>query len=92
MAKKNWTARKIIEKSFVDMAMISPNIKNLQALVAELEGISQRAGMMARYLDEREGRGCGDQGHDSAIKAMNKAGRTIHMKAFGYNAFHDLSF
>jgi hypothetical protein len=55
-------------------------------------GLSQRAGMMARYLDEREGYCCGDQGHDAAVKAMNKAGKIIYMKAFGYNAFHDLNF
>jgi len=90
--EKAWTGKKIIEKSFVDMAAIYPDIKNLQELVKELEEISQRAGMMAQYLDEREGYGCGDQGHDKALKAMNRAGRIIHVRVFGYNTFRDLKF
>lgn len=57
----------------------------------KLEAISERAGMLAAYIDERHGYGCGDQGHDKAVKEMNRAGRKIHMDVFGYNAFHDLS-
>jgi hypothetical protein len=48
--------------------------------------------MMAAYILERDGYGCGDQGHENAIKRMNKTGKTIWMTAFGYNAFHPLSF
>ena len=62
---------------------------NLTATVRELEGIAERAARLARYLDEREGHGCGDQGHAAAVKAQNKAGRAIR-KAFGYNMTHDL--
>ena len=57
----------------------------------ELEAISERAGMLAAYLDERHGYGCGDQGHGKAVKSVNKTGRLIHCKAFGYNAFHELT-
>ena len=48
--------------------------------------------MMAAYILERDGYGCGDQGHKTAIKRMNKTGKTIWMTAFGYNGFHPLSF
>ena len=60
-------------------------------LVRELEAISIRAGILARYIDERHGYGCGDQGHEKAVKRMNCAGKIIHMKVFGYNAYHGLS-
>ena len=48
--------------------------------------------MMAVYIEEREGYGCGDQGHAKALKEMNRAGRMVHTKALGFNTFHDLSF
>lgn len=89
---KNWTREAIIKRPLSDLSMISNNIKNKQELIQHLEELSKRAGMIAAYLSEREGYGCGDQGHEKAIKAMNKAGKTIWCKAFGYNAFHDLSF
>jgi len=57
-----------------------------------LEALSVRAGMVASYLDERNGYGCGDRGHKKALKQMNRTGKIIHMKAFGYNAFHNISF
>ena len=60
-------------------------------LVRELEAISERAGILARYIDERHGYGCGDQGHEKAVKSMNRAGKIIHMKVFGYNDYHNLS-
>lgn len=57
----------------------------------ELEGISERAAMLAGYLDERHGYGCGDQGHEKAVKRANGNGKTVWMKAFGYNGFHELT-
>lgn len=57
----------------------------------ELELITERAGMFAAYLDERHGYGCGDQGHEKAIKAANKTGKIIWCKAFGYNGFTALA-
>jgi hypothetical protein len=60
-------------------------------LCKEFEALAERAAMYARYLDERHGYGCGDQGHAKAVKAMNKAGKMVHMKVFGYNAFHELT-
>ena len=55
-------------------------------LARELEGLSLRAGELARYLDERYGHGCGDQGHRAAAKKCNRTGKVIWCKAFGYNA------
>jgi hypothetical protein len=56
-----------------------------------LEGLAERAAMLAGYLDERHGYGCGDQGHEKAVKTMNKYGRTVWMKIFGYNGYHELN-
>jgi phosphopantothenate synthetase len=90
--KKAFTRDKILRAPFVDLPSLCQNMKNMQELEHELEALSVRAGMMAAYIGERHGYGCGDQGHNKALKAMNKAGKAIHVKAFGYNAFNDLSF
>ena len=52
------------------------------------EIIAERAAFLARYLDERHGRGCGDQGHEAAAAAGNKAARAVWCKVFGYNDHH----
>lgn len=57
----------------------------------ELEGIAERAAMLAGYLDERHGYGCGDQGHSKAVKTANHHGKMVWMKTFGYNGFHPLT-
>lgn len=87
-----YNARRVIEKAFVALPKIAANMTNKQDVIHDLEALAQRAGMMAAYLSERHGSGCGDQGHNTALKAMNRAGKIIHMKAFGYNAFHELRF
>jgi hypothetical protein len=61
-------------------------------LARELEEISRRAAMLAEYLNERYGYGCGDQGHKKGVKSANKAGQKVWCGAFGYNAHHDFSF
>ena len=53
-------------------------MENKQQIIRELEGLAQRAGMMER-TPERDGYGCGDQGHENAIKKMKKTGKTIWM-------------
>ena len=53
----------------------------------ELEGIAERAAMCAGYVEEREGYGCGDQGHASAMKTANRYGRRLHVTTFGYSEF-----
>lgn len=57
-----------------------------------LEGVAKKAGMIAGYLDERQGYGYGDQGHNKAVKRLNRNGKMIWMKVFGYTAFHELQF
>ena len=89
---RKYNAHRVIEKAFVDLPKIASLMNNAQEVIKDLEAISQRAGMMAAYLEERNGYGCGDQGHEKALKAMNRAGRHIHMNVFGYNAFADLKF
>lgn len=86
--------KKILDTPFVDLPALCEKMKlqEMAELADNLEALATRAGMIATYIEERQGYGCGDQGHAKALKAMNKAGRIIHMKAFGYNAFHDLNF
>ena len=87
-------AQNLLKRPFVDLPMLAMNIKEkeMQELVRELEGIAYRAAFMARYLDYREGHGCGDQGHNTALKKANRAAGLVWKKAFGFNAHHDLSF
>ena len=62
-----------------------------EVLRQELEGISERAAVLAGYLDERHGYGCGDRGHENAIKRANRNGKMVWMKVFGYNGYHGLT-
>ena len=55
--------------------------------VVELELAARKAAMLAAYLEERYGNGCGDQGHEAAVKSANRAGAAVWQKAFGYMAF-----
>lgn len=84
----------LLKRPYVDLPMLAMNMKekDMQEMVRELEAISLRAAFMARYLDYREGHGCGDQGHNTAIKKANRAARIVWTKALGYNAYLDLSF
>ena len=87
-------AQTIMKKAPVDWEKTVDRMvgSNRDVLRLELEGICERSGILAAYLDERHGYGCGDQGHDEAVESANKVGRVIHCKAFGYNAYHDISF
>jgi len=89
---KNFTKEKILKSPLLDLPVFCMNMKNTAQIAAELEYLSKRAGMIAAYLNERHGHGCGDQGHEKAIKEMNRVGKTIWMKAFGYNGFLPVSF
>jgi hypothetical protein len=57
----------------------------------ELEGISIRAAELSGYLEEREGYGCGDQGHKKAMRTCNRWGRKIWTKVFGYNDYIEIN-
>ena len=83
----------LMEKAPVEWEKIIDKIKvnERRGLAKELEGISKRAGILAAYIEERYGYGCGDQGHEAAVKKMNRAGKMIHMKVFGYTAYHNLN-
>ena len=89
------TREEFLRTPFIDLEALIDSLEkrsDLQDIRQQLEALSVRAGMIAAYLDEREGYGCGDQGHANALKAMNRAGKIIHCKAFGYNAFNDVNF
>jgi hypothetical protein len=64
--------------------------KERDELRKQFEVISEKAGILAGYLEERHGYGCGDQGHEKAVKQANRNGRMIRIKVFGYNGYVDL--
>ncbi len=65
------------------------NAGELDGLRRTLEGMAERAAWLAAYTDMRHGLGCGDQGHDAAVKAANKTARLLWCKGFGYNGYTD---
>ena len=82
-----------LERPAVEWGAMAEEIRGeLSTVVRDLEAVAERAARLARYLDQRHGNGCGDQGHKSAVKAQNRAGRVVHEKVFGYNSTHDISF
>ena len=85
----------ILKLSFAELRIATDNLTTADRDGARraLEAVAMRAGQMAAYLDERAGgNSCGDQGHRSAVKALNRAGRMIWRRVFGYNAYHDITF
>ena len=57
-----------------------------------LEEIAEKATAFAGYLDMRYGYGCGDQGHEDAVRQFNRYGKMVHCKVFGYNAYLPIKF
>jgi hypothetical protein len=62
-----------------------------ETVTRALEAIADRAAWLARYLDERAGYGCGDQGHAAGVKSANRVGTLLWVKGFGYGAYHNLT-
>jgi len=85
-------ARTLMKKAPVDWRKAVDRIptEDRDKLRRELEEIAERAAMLAGYLDERHGYGCGDRGHKLALKHANRIGKLIWMKGFGYNSHHGL--
>ena len=67
------------------------NRDRLQRMGNELEGIAIGAARLVAYMRQREGMGCGDQGHEEAVDESN---RVVHKlrNAFGYNITHPINF
>ena len=65
------TINLIEESAPVDWDNIFSNLSAEQRgkVARELEGIALKAAELAAYAEERYGYGCGDQGHDAAVKA-----------------------
>lgn len=55
----------------------------LQCLEKEAAAVSQRAAWVSEYLSLRGASGCGDHGHDEAVKGANKYLKKVR-KALGY--------
>lgn len=56
-----------------------------------LEGAGRYLLRLSVYLEARSGFGCGDIGHDVAVKTQNGRARRIS-KALGYSAVSDVTF
>jgi hypothetical protein len=67
------------------------NRARLQTLEQALEGIATGADRLAAYMGQRHGYGCGDQGHDRAVRESNKVVATVR-RAFGYHVTHPVIF
>ena len=67
------------------------NDREISDLRRAAEEISAEAAQLAGYLTERDGYGLVDQGHKKAVKTMNRNGKMVWMKVFGYNAYHEIN-
>lgn len=67
------------------------SMKDREKVTRELQGIAERAAMLATYVDTRSIAGTYDNGHDRAIKAANQTGQLVWCKGFGYNAHHGVT-
>lgn len=56
---------------------------DLQESIRDLDAMIQRFVRFQAYASARHGEGCGDQGHDSAVEAQNKAVRKVR-RVLGY--------
>jgi hypothetical protein len=55
------------------------------------EGLAVNAARIAAYLEQRHGSGCGDQGHEKAVKEQNRVARKVR-QAMGYQQTLDINF
>jgi hypothetical protein len=64
---------------------------NREELTKTLDSIAERAARLAAYFAMRSGGGCGDQGHEAAVKEQNRVGRLVQ-SILSYHTTRDLSF
>ena len=91
MAKRKPKRREFDPLSVLDTAPVSFDelvgrltVEELRDLVQYADTLLQRLAWKAGYLEARYGCGCGDQGHDAAVKNANKWLRGVR-KAIGYS-------
>ena len=58
----------------------------------QLEFMSMRSAQIAAYIDCRQNHGASDQGHDKAVKNVNRVSKLLWTKGFEYNDWHKISF
>jgi hypothetical protein len=71
-----------------------PRMKSseLQEFERWLTSVSERAARLAAYVGARGANGCGDQGHERAVREQNRTAAKVR-KALGYTqARHDINF
>ncbi len=80
------TITEILEMGENDLISFCDDPKNyekLQTLERELDHLATVAAARGEYISMRYGSGCGDQGHDSAKKSMEKTRKKVR-RALGY--------
>lgn len=87
------TALRLLDSAPVDLEdhVLRTNRQDRADIAKVLEGFAEKAALVAEYMNYRIGFGCGDQGHESAVKAANKARKSVR-KAFGYSVTNPISF
>lgn len=64
----------------------------IQDVIGTLSQMAIRLAMFGEYLDQRHGFGCGDQGHETAVRKCNSLQTKIR-RAMGYTqARNDINF
>ena len=92
MRKKYFSTDDMLNYSFVEIRRVCDDINNKASMINGLENIAQKATMVAAYLEARHNCGTGEKSHAVGLKALNRAGKLLHCKVFGYNMFRDYSF
>ncbi len=64
---------------------------SLRAVCRELGRRALWATWLTHYVDYRAGYGCGDEGHDTAVHAANRASRILWCKAFENDGYVDIN-
>lgn len=76
---------KFLTVSLADAAKLCEGMKasELDEACRELDHLTVMTARMSAYLSMRSGHGCGDQGHDAAVKHQNKVAAKVR-KALGF--------
>lgn len=85
------TMQELLLKAPIELEAIADNMTGREKaeMLGELEGLLAGAAFIYGYIDMRYGSGCGDQGHDSAVKNANRV-RITTRKVLGYSITHPI--
>lgn len=70
----NWDVKDVVDETMMSVR---------QRLAREADALAQDAAWLSAYLDQRGAAGCGDNGHEEAVKYADKRKKQIR-KVLGY--------